>query len=153
MPRRARSAAQRETESTARKSLPSARSDTMPLPKPRAAKVATSPPAIPWNEEIAHWLLTMLRITGARYTAANVSALWKSGAAVAPSPIQAEAMRVSPLIAEAIAQPTAWMYCVPRLPASEKNPCRFEVYITGICRPSTGSRSLEKSWHIMSTSG
>ena len=83
----------------------------MPLPRPRAANVATSPPAMPWNDEIAHWLLTMLRITGARYTAAKVSALWKSGSAVEPSPIQSETMRVSPLIAEAIAQPTAWMYC------------------------------------------
>src|SRR5215470_11680954 len=131
-PRRARSAAQRETESTARKSLPSTRSDTMPLPRPRAAKDATSPPANPWKDEIAHWLLTILRITGAWYTAAKVSALWKSGSAVEPSPIHAETMRVSPLIAEAMAQPTAWMYCTPRLPATEKKLCLFDEYITGI---------------------
>ena len=37
----------------------------MPLPTPRAANVAASPPAMPWNDEIAHWLLTTLRITGA----------------------------------------------------------------------------------------
>ena len=104
-PRRARSAAQRDVASTARKSLPSTRSEAMPLPTPRAAKVAASPPAMPWNDEIAHWLLTMLRITGARYTAANVRALWKSASAVDPSPIQAEAMRVSPLIADAIPHP------------------------------------------------
>ncbi len=91
----------------------------MPLPSPRAEKVAASPPAMPVNEEIAHWLLTMLRITGGEYTAAKVSALWKSGSAVEPSPIQAEAMRVSPLIAEAIAHPTAWMYWRPTLPAIE----------------------------------
>ena len=123
----------------------------MPLPTPRAAKEAASPPAMPWNEEIAHWLLTMFRITGARYTAAKVSALWKSASAVEPSPIQAEAMRVSPLIAEAMAQPTAWMYCVPRLPETEKKPCLRDVYMTGSWRPLTGSRSLENSWHIMST--
>ncbi len=34
------------------------------------------------------------------------SAVWKSDSAVAPSPIQAEAMRLSPLIAEAMPQPT-----------------------------------------------
>ena len=131
--------------------MPSTRSDAMPLPTPRAANVAASPPAMPWNDEIAHWLLTTLRMTGARYTAANVSALWKSASAVEPSPIHADAIRVSPLIADAIAQPTAWMYCVPRLPEIEKKPCRRDVYMTGICRPSTGSRSFEKSWHIMST--
>ena len=62
-------------------------------------------------------------------------------------------MRVSPLIADAIAQPTAWMYCVPRLPEIEKKPCCRDEYITGSWRPFSGSRSLEKSWHIMSTSG
>ncbi len=80
-----------------------------------------------------------------------MSALWKSGSAVEPSPIQALAMRVPPLIAEAIAQPTAWMYCVPRLPASEKKPCLRKECRIGICRPLIGSRELEKSWHIIST--
>jgi len=37
----------------------------MPEPTPRAAKVVCSPPAIAWNVEIAHWLLTTLRTTGA----------------------------------------------------------------------------------------
>ena len=52
--------------STARKSLPSTRSDAMPQPTPRAAKVVASPPAMAWKVEIAHWLLTTFRITGAR---------------------------------------------------------------------------------------
>jgi hypothetical protein len=64
--RRARSAAQRLAASTARKSLPSTRSAAMPLPTPRAAKVVCSPPAMAWKVEIAHWLLTTFRITGAR---------------------------------------------------------------------------------------
>jgi hypothetical protein len=46
--------------------LPSTRSEAMPAPTPRAAKVTLSPPAIAWKLEIAHWLLTTLRITGAR---------------------------------------------------------------------------------------
>jgi hypothetical protein len=37
----------------------------------------------------------------------------------------AEAIRVSPLIAEAIAQPTAWMNWVARLPLMLKKPARF----------------------------
>ena len=32
----------------------------------RPAKVVASPPAMAWKVEIAHWLLTTLRITGAR---------------------------------------------------------------------------------------
>src|SRR5438552_13035328 len=102
---RARSAAQREAAYTARKSLPSTRSDAMPQPTPRPANVLASPPAMAWKVEIAHWLLTTLRITGARYTWAKVSAVWKSASAVAPSPIHAEAILLSRLIAEAIAQP------------------------------------------------
>src|SRR3954470_16690099 len=125
----------------------------MPQPTPRAAKVVDSPPAIAWKVEIAHWLLTTFRITGARYTWAKVSAVWKSASAVAPSPIQAEAMRVSPLIAEAIAQPTAWMNWVARLPEMLKKPARLYEYITGSWRPLIGSRSLLMSWHISSTSG
>ena len=45
---------------------------------------------------MAHWLLTMFRITGARYTLAKVSAEWKSPSAVAPSPIQVTAILSSP---------------------------------------------------------
>src|SRR5215212_872491 len=145
---RARSAAQRDAAYTARKSLPSTRNEAMPEPTPRAAKVVDSPPAIAWNMEIAHWLLTTFRITGARYTCAKVSAVWKSASAVAPSPIQPDAILVSPLIAEAIAQPTAWMNCVARFPEIEKNPARLYEYITGSCRPFSGSRSLDRSWQI-----
>ena len=39
---------------------------------------------------------------------------------------------MSPLIADAIAQPTAWMYCVARLPEIEKNPASRAEYMTGI---------------------
>ena len=98
---------------------------------------------MPWNDEIAHWLLTTLRITGAWYVVANVRAWWKSASAVAPSPIIAEAIAVSPLIADAIAQPTACGYCVPRLPEIEKNPASRAEYMTGIWRPCRRSCSLE----------
>src|SRR5438309_9801971 len=125
----------------------------MPQPEPRAAKVVASPPAKDWNVEIAHWLLTTLRITGARYTCANVSAWWKSASAVAPSPIHADAIFVSPLIADAIAQPTAWMYCVARLPEMVKKPAFLYEYITGNWRPFIGSFSLLMSWHISSHIG
>src|SRR3954466_11466429 len=100
----------------------------MPQPTPRAAKVVASPPAIAWKVEIAHWLLTTFRITGARYTWGKVRAVWKSASAVAPSPIHAEAVFMSPLIADAIAQPTAWMYCVARLPEIVKNPAHLYEY-------------------------
>ena len=106
-----------------------------------------------WKVEMAHWLLTTLRITGARYTWAKVSAVWKSDSAVAPSPIQAEAILVSPLIAEAMAQPTAWMTWVARLPEIEKKPARLYEYITGSWRPLSGSRSLLMSWQISSDMG
>ena len=79
--------------------------------------------------------------------------LGEEAVAVAPSPIHAEAMRVSPLIAEAIAQPTAWMNCVARFPEIVKNPARLYEYITGSCRPRSGSRSLLISWQISSTIG
>src|SRR6478752_7223774 len=115
----------------------------MPQQTPRAAKVVASPPAIAWKVEIAHWLLTTLRITGARYTCAKVSAVWKSDSAVAPSPIQAEAIFVSPLIAEAIAQPTACTNWVARLPEIEKKPARLYEYITGSCLPLSGSRAFD----------
>src|SRR5688572_25103310 len=125
----------------------------MPQPTPRAAKVVASPPAIAWKVEIAHWLLTTFRITGARYTWAKVSAVWKSDSAVAPSPIQADAILVSPLIAEAMAQPTAWMNCVARLPLIVKKPARLYEYITGSWRPFIGSAELLISWHISSDIG
>ncbi len=44
-----------------------------------------------------------------------------------------------PRSADAIAQPTAWMYCVARLPEIEKKPCAFDEYITGSWRPFSGS--------------
>ena len=75
-----------------------------------------------WKVEMAHWLLTTLRITGASYTEANTRAAWKSPSAVAPSPTQAEAIFVSPLMPEAIAQPTACGSWVVRLPEMEKKP-------------------------------
>ncbi len=133
--------------------MPSTRSDAIPKPTPRPAKVVASPPAIAWKVEIAHWLLTTFRITGARYTCAKVSAVWKSASAVEPSPIQAEAMRESPLIADAMAQPTAWMNCVATLPEIEKNPALLYEYITGSWRPLSGSRSFDISWQISSTIG
>ena len=53
---------------------------------------------------------------------------------------------------EAIAQPTDWMNCVARLPEIEKKPARLYEYITGSWRPLSGSRSLDSSWQIISTS-
>jgi hypothetical protein len=50
---------------------------------------------------------------------------------------------VSFLIADAIAQPTAWMYWVARLPEIEKKPCSLEEYITGSWRPFRGSCVFE----------
>src|SRR6478735_2702905 len=108
-------------------------------PKPRSANVADAPRAKSSGVEIAQWLLTMLRMTGAWYVEANSSAAWKSDSAVAPSPTQAEAISVPPRIAEAIAHPTAWMYWVARLPEIVKNPCAFDEYKTGSWRPSSGS--------------
>src|SRR6478609_5121138 len=125
----------------------------IPQPTPRPAKVVDSPPAMAWKVEIAHWLLTTLRITGARYTWAKVRAVWKSDSAVAPSPIQAEAILVSPLIAEAMAQPTACTNWVARLPLMVKKPSFFIEYITGSWRPLSGSRSFDSSWQIISTIG
>ena len=87
--------------------MPSTRSEAMPNPWPRVAKVDESPRAKPWNVEIAHWLLTMFKMTGAWYVEAKTIAEWKSDSAVAPSPIHAEAIRVSPDRADAIAHPTA----------------------------------------------
>ncbi len=62
-------------------------------------------------------------------------------------------MRVSPLMAEAMAQPTAWMYCVARLPEMEKKPKAFDEYMMGSCRPCSGSSSFEKIWFIMVVRG
>ena len=50
-------------------------------PKPRSANVADAPRAKSSGVEIAHWLLTMLRITGAWYVDANTIAAWKSDSA------------------------------------------------------------------------
>jgi hypothetical protein len=44
---------------------------------------------------------------------------------------RAAAIMVSRFIADAIAQPTAWMNCVARLPEIEKKPCSRDEYITG----------------------
>jgi hypothetical protein len=68
---------------------------------------------------------------------------WKSPSAVAPSPIQPMAMRLSPLIAEAIAQPTACGNWVPRLPEIEKNPCALSEYMIGSWRPCSLSPLFE----------
>src|SRR5690606_16091521 len=135
---------------TARKPLPSTRTGATPTPTPRWANVVPSPPAIDWKVEMAHWLLTTLMMTGARYTWAKVSAVWKSDSAVDPSPIQADAILVSPLMADAMAQPTAWGICVARLPEIEKKPARLYEYITGNWRPLIGSRSLLINWQISS---
>src|ERR1044072_4279563 len=67
----------------------------------------------------------------------------KSPSAVAPSRIQPMQMRLSALIALAIAQPTACGYWVPRLPEIEKNPCFLSEYMIGSWRPFTGSPLFE----------
>src|SRR4029079_10428527 len=104
-------------------------------PKPRSANVADAPRAKSSGVEIAQWLLTMLRITGAWYVDAKSSAAWNSDSAVEPSPIHADAISVPPRKADAIAHPTAWMYWVARLPEIEKNPCALDEYRTGSWRP------------------
>ena len=53
--------------------MPSTRSAGISYPTARAAKVLPPPPAMP-NYEIAHWLLTTFKITGAWYVAAKVRA-------------------------------------------------------------------------------
>ena len=62
-------------------------------------------------------------------------------------------MSSSPLIAEAMAQPTACGNCVVRLPEIEKMRPSTQWYITGSWRPLHMSRVFESSWHIRSTSG
>jgi len=69
---------------------------------------------------------------------------------VEPSPIHAEAIFVSPLMADAMAQPTACGTWVPRLPEMLKKPARLYEYITGSWRPLMGSASLLISWQIIS---
>src|SRR3546814_12879886 len=115
----------------------------MPEPSARASKVVRSAPAKPLKLEIAHWLLITLRITGALYTVANVQAEWKSPSAVDPSPSQVAAMRVSPLIALAIAQPTACGHCVARFPLIEKKLCSRLEYMIGNWRPFSLSALFE----------
>ena len=58
-----------------------------------------------------------------------------------------------PLSAEAIAQPTPWTNWVARFPETVKKPWALEEYMIGSCRPSSGSRSLDSTWFIMSTIG
>ena len=87
------------------------------------------------------------------YTEANSIAWWKSASALEPSPIHDTAMSSSPLIAAAIAQPTACGNCVVRLPEIEKMRPSAQWYITGSCRPLHMSRVFDSNWHIRSTSG
>src|SRR6476469_4127312 len=98
---------------------------------------------MPLKLEIAHWLFTTARMTGTLYTAAKVIALWKSPSAVAPSPTQPIAIRLSPLIAAAIDQPTACGNCVARLPEIEKKPYALSEYMIGSCRPLSLSPLFE----------
>ena len=56
------------------------------------------------------------------------------------------------MIAEAIAQPTACGYWVPRLPEIENMFAFFEWYMMGNCRPLHMSPVFDRHWHIMSTS-
>ena len=55
----------------------------------------------------------------------------------------AHAMRLSPLMALAIAQPTACGYWVPRLPEIEKKPCFLSEYMIGSWRPFIWSPLFE----------
>src|SRR6476646_3128167 len=98
---------------------------------------------MPEKLEIAQWLFTTARMTGALYTAAKVIAEWKSPSAVAPSPTQPMQMRLSPLIAAPIAQPTACGNCVARFPEMEKKPCALSEYMIGSWRPLSLSPRLE----------
>src|SRR3981189_900274 len=92
-------------------------------------------------------------MTGARYTEAKVSAWWKSGSAVEPSPIQLAAMRWSPLIAEAIAQPTACGNWMPRWPGNGKHNAARPEYKTGNCRHLSRAYEFEEHAHITSRMG
>ena len=56
-------------------------------------------------------------------------------------------------MAAAMAHPTAWGYCVARLPEMVNSRSLALWYITGSCRPRHMSLLLDSSWHIMSTSG
>jgi hypothetical protein len=72
-----------------------------------------------------------------------VQAEWKSPSAVLPSPSQVAAMRLSPLIALAIAHPTACGVCVARLPLMVKNECSRLEYMIGSWRPFSLSARFE----------
>src|SRR5690348_5440886 len=98
---------------------------------------------MPEKLDIAHWLFTTARTTETLYTAAKVIAEWKSPSAVAPSPTQPMQIRLSPLIAAPIAQPTACGNCVARLPEIEKKPCALSEYMIGSWRPRSLSPELE----------
>src|SRR5438045_6365889 len=108
---------------------------------------------MPEKLEIAHWLLTTASTTGALYTAAKVIAEWKSPSAVAPSPTQPMQMRLSPLIAAAIDQPTACGNCVAGLPEIGKKPCALAGYMIGSWRPLSFSALFEYIWFIISVCG
>src|SRR3546814_18056884 len=68
---------------------------------------------------------------------------WKSPSAVDPSPHHAAAIRVSPLAALAMAQPTACGYCVARFPEMEKKLASLLEYMIGNCLPCNRSARLE----------
>ena len=58
--------------------------------------------------EIAHWLFWQISTHGARDTPAKLSATWKSGSLVPPSPMKPkQTLPRSPAIFMAIAMPTA----------------------------------------------
>src|SRR3546814_18684294 len=83
-------------------------------------------------------------MTVARETLAKVQAEWKSHSAVDPSPHHAAAIRVSPLAALAMAQPTACGYCVARFPEIEKKLASLLEYMIGNCLPCNRSARLDR---------
>src|SRR3546814_10785863 len=91
-------------------------------------------------------------MTVARETLAKVQAEWKSPSAVGPSPHHAAAIRVSPLAALAMAQPTACGYCVARFPEIEKKLASLLEYMIGNCLPCNRSarRSEEHTSELQS---
>ena len=87
--------------------MPSTRSEAIPQPTPRLAKVVPSPPAMAWKVEIAHWLLLTTKSTGNCQAPATFSASRKSPLLVAPSPQVVTATRCSPRMRNAEATPQA----------------------------------------------
>src|SRR3546814_15216767 len=92
-------------------------------------------------------------MTVARETLAKVQAEWKSSSACDPSPHHAAAIRVSPLAALAMAQPTACGYCVARFPEIEKKLATLPAYMIINSFPCTRSARLEEIWFIISMHG